>query len=377
MSHMSRVNRVIDRMEELNLDGLFLVQNERVSKKNVRYLSGFTGTTAYLVITPEKRILTTDDRYTVQAAEECEPHGFEIVPHVRPFTGALKQIVAGQGIKRLGYETGAIMVSMFNEVKEALPGVELVPTEDIVEGLRAFKDEEEIAILAEAAAMTDCLFEHVLGYIEPGVSERDLALEFECFSRKMGASGLSFGLIVASGARGAMQHGAPTAKKIENGDFVVMDFGIVYKGYLTDVTRTVLVGTATPEQRRVYETVRQAQEEACCMIRPGLSGRDAARRAYDIMVEAGYGEYCSRNLGHGVGMEIHEEPFLTLEGDVVLQPGHLVTVEPGIYVPGWGGVRIEDMVLVQGDGSAECRLTGREDAPPRILTKATRELIQR
>ena len=368
---MSRVQRVLDHIRELNLDGLFLVQNERVSKKNVRYLSGFTGSTAYLVITPEKRVLTTDGRYTVQAAEQCEPYGFEIVPHVRPFTNALKKIVADLRIKRLGYETEAIMVSMFNSVKEALPDVELVPTTNIVENLRAHKDDDEVDILTQAAEMTDKLFEHVLGYIQPGVTEKDLALEFEYYARKIGASSLSFDLIVASGARGAMQHGSPTAKAIENGDFIVMDFGLVHQGYLTDMTRTVLVGKATEEQRKVYNTVKRAQVEACELIRPGLPGRDAAKRAYDIMVDAGYKDYCSQNLGHGVGLEIHEEPFLTLQGDLILQPGHLVTVEPGIYIPGWGGVRIEDMVLVQGEGPG-----GEKDAAPRILTHSTKELIE-
>ncbi len=368
---MPRVKRALEHIDELNLDGLFLVQNERVSKKNVRYLSGFTGSTAYLVITPKKRVITVDDRYTVQAAEQCKPYGFEVVPHVRPFTGALKKIVKELGIKRLGYETEAIMVSMFNTVNKALPDVELVPTTNFVENLRAIKDQDEVAILAEAAEMTDKLFEHVLEYIKPGVTEKDLALEFEYYARKMGASGLSFDLIVASGARGAMQHGAPTDKQIENGDFIVMDFGIAYQGYLTDMTRTVLVGKATKEQKRAYSTVKHAQEQACDLIRPGLLGSESAKKAYEIMVAAGYKEYCSQNLGHGVGLEIHEEPYLTLDGDLVLKPGHLVTVEPGIYIPGWGGVRIEDMVLVQGEGKDDG-----QDIAPRILTHSTKELIE-
>ncbi len=358
---MSRVDLVLDRIGDLGLDGLLLVQNERVTKKNVRYVAGFSGTTAYVLITPEKRILTTDDRYTVQAALECP--GFEIVRHEKPWTVTLTKIVSELGIKRLGYETEGILVSFLNAATGALPGVELVPTTNLVEALRAIKDDKEIETLSTAAELADRLFDHIVRFIKPGVTEIEVATEYENYVRKLGAPGLAFGIIVASGERGAQQHGHPTEKKVQPGDFIVMDFGAIYEGYLSDMTRTVLVGKASDGQRRVYETVKRAQQAARDLILPGELGRDAARTAYDIMAGAGYGDHCSQNLGHGTGLEIHEEPFMTLKGDLVLEPGHVVTVEPGIYIPGWGGVRIEDMVLV-------------EKAGQRVLTHSTRDLIE-
>lgn len=358
---MTRIDSALERMKESGLDGLLMVQNERVGKKNVRYLTGFSGTTAYVLITPARRLLLTDDRYTVQAAEECP--GFEIVRHERPWTVTLKKIVSELGIKRLGYEAEGILVSFLSAAQEALPGVEMVPTTNLVEALRAFKDEKEIEILSVAADLADSLFKHIVEFIRPGVTEMDIATEYVTYVRKMGATGLAFSIIVASGARGAQQHGHPSPKKVEAGDFIVMDFGAVHEDYLSDMTRTVLIGKASDEQRRVYDTVKRAQQAARDLILPGKPGREAARTAYDIMVAAGYGEHCSQNLGHGTGLEIHEEPFITLQGDLVLQPGHLVTVEPGIYIPGWGGVRIEDMVVVEKSGQ-------------RVLTHGTRELIE-
>jgi len=358
---LSRVERALEKVAALGLDGLLLVQNERITKKNVRYLTGFTGSTAYVLLTPKRRILMTDLRYTDQASQQCPE--FEVVKHDRPFTKTVQQFVRDMGLKKLGFETEGITVSMFNTMREGVPDVEWVPTKNLIESLRAYKDEREISLISKACEISDQVFGHILEYIKPGAREVDVALEFEVFARKLGAPGLAFDLILVSGKRTVQQHGSATEKTLEPGDFVVMDFGVINEGYLCDMTRTVVVGRASEEQRRVYDAVRRAQELGTQLMKPGMIGKEVARRVTQIMIDAGYEKWCTTGIGHGVGLEIHEEPFVGAESDFPLEVGHVVTVEPGIYIPGWGGVRIEDTVVVGEEG-------------PHILTKSTKELLE-
>jgi len=360
---VKRIESVLEKVEKENIDGLLVIKNEALTSmgENVRYISGFSGSSAYVLISPKHRILLTDDRYTEQAAEECP--NFEIVRHARPFTKVLKEVVNNLSLKKLGFEVNNVTVDLFNTLKENLPEIELVPTKGIIEKLRAVKDEQELALMKKAAQITDKTFDHILGFIKPGVKEKDIALEMEFYMRKIGASDLAFDLILVSGKRSSHQHGSPSEKKIEHGDFVTMDFGALYKGYCCDMTRTVIVGGADEKQKDVYNTVKTAQQKGVDLLKVGVKGKDVCSPARKIIEKAGYGDYSSdEGLGHGVGLEIHEEPYVRATGEMVLQIGNVVTIEPGIYIPNWGGVRIEDTVIIKEKG---CE----------VITKSPKELI--
>jgi len=357
----SRIQRVLESIEELGLNGLLLVQNESITKKNFRYVTGFTGSTGYALVTPDRQVMLLDTRYFEQAQQQCP--GFEVLHVDRPFTNKLVEIVSEMGCQRLGFEAQGITVAMLDNLKQELPDVDWVSTTKVVETLRATKDEDEVELLATAAELGDKIFDHIVPLIKEGVAEKDLGYEFECFTRQLGAPRMAFDLIIGSGYRSTHQHGSPTDKKLEQGDFVVMDFGVEYQGYLSDMTRTVVVGEATAKQREVYDAVRRAEQLGVELMQPGMDGQEASRRVTQVLIDAGYGEYGTKGIGHGVGLEIHEEPFVGNDREAILTPGNVVTVEPGIYIPGWGGVRIEDMVEVTESG-------------PRVLTHSTRELIE-
>ncbi|HYG59609.1 MAG TPA: Xaa-Pro peptidase family protein [Symbiobacteriaceae bacterium] len=358
---MSSVQRLLAKMQTTDLEAFLLIKHETVTKENVRYVSGFTGTSAYLLITPDRRVLLTDDRYVQQATAQCPE--FEVIDHNRAWPQALAKQVQDMGIRRLGFEARGLTVDLLDTVRQALPEVELVSTVNVVEQLRAIKEPEEVEKLARACQIADQTFAHVVRTIRAGVTERDIALEFECQARRLGALSLAFDLIVVSGLRGSFQHGKPTEKVVAPGDFITMDFGALYDGYLSDCTRTVVIGTATPRQRDVYNAVRRAQAAGLAAIRAGTRGTDVFAAVWQEIEAAGYSQWGGRGIGHGVGLEIHEEPYLQPQGDMVLQAGHVVTMEPGIYIPDWGGVRIEDMVVVTPEG---CR----------VLTGATKELLE-
>jgi len=344
-----RVECLTDKFSPIDIDGLLVVKREDLTRQNALYISGFSGSTANIVITPRHRVLLTDDRYVEQAADECPC--FDVIKHERPFTKKLKEVILELGIKKLGYETNGLTVDLLEEIKNALSRkVKLVPTKGLIEELRSRKDPEELRLLRKAAAITDQAFEHIKGYIKVGVSERELALELEFFMRKQGAMKTAFDTILVSGPRTSLQHGQPSDRKIEPGDFVLIDFGAVYQHYCSDMTRTLAVGPISKEQEKVYNTVKCAQEKSLELLRAGAKGAEAAREARAIIEKAGYGDYTGHGLGHGLGLEVHEEPYIRGSGDLVLEEGHVVTAEPGIYIPGWGGVRIEDTVVIRKDG---------------------------
>jgi len=345
---MKRIEKILKKIEEENLDGLLVIRNEKMMGENVRYISGFSGSSAYVIISPEHRILLTDDRYTEQATEECP--NFEILRHDRPFAKTLKEVVNNLNIKKLGFEGNGVTVDLFNTLKEDLTGIELVSTKGIIEGLKAVKDEKELVLMKKAAQITDRTFDHILDFIKPGVRERDIALEMESYIKKAGTYELAFDFILVSGRRSSHQHGAPLEKRIEFNDFVTMDFGASYEGYRSDMTRTVVVGRADEKQKEVYRTVKIAQQEGLNKLKAGAKGEEISTHVREIIEKAGYGEYSGHSLGHGVGLEIHELPYLRTTAETVLQAGNVVTVEPGIYIPGWGGVRIEDTVIIKEEG---------------------------
>lgn len=354
-----RWEKVLGSLDEHGVEALLVVKHETVTKENARYISGFTGSSAYIVIHKDRRVLLTDDRYTEQAAEQCPE--FEVVRHGKPFTEKLATIISELGIKCLGYETAGITVAMLDTVSEALPNVEMKATKGIIEGLRAVKDDQEIALLSHACELADRGYTHLLKLAKPGLTEKQLAYSLECFLRESGAEGLAFDMILVSEARTSHQHGSPSDRPIESGDFVLVDFGARYGGYRSDLTRTFVVGSADDKQVEVYETVKRAQETAVSMLADGVKTAEVCSASYQIICDAGYADFTGRGVGHGVGLEIHEEPFVSPEGAPTLQAGHVITVEPGIYIPDWGGVRIEDTVLITPTGY-------------RLLTHSSKEL---
>ncbi|MEF2964469.1 Xaa-Pro peptidase family protein [Paenibacillus sp. M1] len=327
---------------------------------NRRYLTGFTGSSGYVLITQNKAILLTDFRYMTQAAEQAA--GFEIVEHGPSVTESLKSLLAAEGITSLGFEEENVVFSTYRAYERDLQPCRLVPVSGLVEGLRMFKDEGELALMKEAADLADRTFLHMLDILKPGVSEWDMALELETFMRKNGASGPSFETIIASGERSAMPHGVASSRILQQGDFVTMDFGALLNGYCSDITRTVFIGEPTAKHREIYDIVLEAQMHTLEFMKPGMTGREGDALARDIISRYGYGDRFGHSTGHGLGMEVHEAPRVSKQSDTVLQPGMVVTVEPGIYIPGFGGVRIEDDVVVTETGV-------------RRLTESTKEFI--
>lgn len=332
------------RMAEENLDA-FLV----ASSPNRAYLSGFTGTSGVLVVTETESLLLTDFRYTEQARAQAPEYSVVTVGNdsLETLAATIKHLAPA----RTGFESRTVTVALLEQWKERFGGATaLVPTDGVIEELRLVKDEEELALLRRAARLADLGFEFLTDFLRPGRTEREVALELEFFLRRLGADGAGFDFIVASGPRGALPHGVASDRTINAGELVTVDYGCFFQGYTSDLTRTVAVGRVPERWREIYELVRQAQEIGVAAVRPGRSGAEVDGEARAIIAQAGYGAAFGHGLGHGVGREIHEEPRLRETSTSLLRPGMVVTVEPGIYLPGEGGVRIEDMVLVTTEG---------------------------
>ena len=330
------------------------------SAHNLRYFTGFCGGEGLALITPEHRWLFVDSRYTVAACQEAPD--FEVIEFG---AGARMREIASRlpNVQSLAFEESYFTVGEFRIFQEALPKVHWVEGSQMIEELRMIKNAEELSFMRQAEQIGVAAFQKVLPMLKPGVTENTVAAELEYEMRRLGASGTSFETIVVSGIKTSMPHGKPGDKKIEPGDFVTMDFGCNYHGYCSDMTRTVVVGRAVPEQKKIYEIVLAAQQKGLAAIRSGILGREADKAARDVIEEEGYGKYFGHSLGHGVGLLIHEQPNLSPKSEICLKPGMVVTCEPGIYIPGFGGVRIEDMVAVTLDGCEN-------------LTGLTKELLE-
>jgi Xaa-Pro aminopeptidase len=338
----TRINKLRSLFPSAAIDALLVMKPE-----NRRYLSGFTGSAGYLLITETDAVLITDFRYVEQAAAEAPR--FTIVQHDSLWETVRDQLVQ-RHVKRVGFEKEFVSFATFEQMKAAFADVDLVPAEPLVDQLRQVKDPDEIAKIRKAAEIVDQTFRHILHFLRPGVTEQDIALELETAMRKAGASGPSFQTIVASGKRSSLPHGIASRKLLESGDFVTLDFGAVYEGYCSDLTRTVVLGEPSEKHREIYRMVLEAQRRALEGIRPGMRGEEADALARRYIQELGYGEYFGHGLGHGLGLAIHEEPRLAMHVQTVLEPGMVVTVEPGIYLPDWGGVRIEDDIVITETG---------------------------
>lgn len=351
----SRLARLRSRLAADGLDAL-LVTNP----VNRAYLSGFNGSAGVLLISQEAALLFTDFRYIERATAQAPE--FKVIRHENPMTKSIRAALEQHGIVKLGFEKEHVTYATFETYREAFAPVELVATAGLVEELRQVKDQDEIDKLRRAAAIADAAYIHILKYLKPGVSERDVALELEYFMRKNGAEKLAFDIIPASGPRGSLPHAEATGRILQDGDFITLDFGCVYEGYCSDITRTVGIGGITDKQREIYKIVLDAQQAAVAACRAGISGRELDAVARDIIAGAGYGDNFGHSLGHGVGREVHELPRCSPTAEGALAENMVVTIEPGIYIPNWGGVRIEDTVVVQPDGCER-------------LTKSTKELI--
>ncbi|MEZ7170966.1 M24 family metallopeptidase [Sporosarcina sp. OR05] len=319
---------------------------------NRRYITGFTGSSGVAVISANDAVFITDFRYTEQAAEQVK--GFRIVKHERTIIEEVAAQVQEMNIQTLGFEKDDVTFGMYELYNEKVQA-ELKPVSGIIEKLRMIKSAEEIEILKDAAKIADDAFAHICTFIKPGVSELEVSNELEMFMRKQGATSSSFDIIVASGERGALPHGVASAKIIQSGELVTLDFGALYNGYISDITRTVAVGEPSEQMREIYEITRAAQQKALEEIKPGMTGIEADAIARDYIKSKGYGEAFGHSTGHGIGLEVHEGPALSFRSETVLVPNMSVTVEPGIYVPGVGGVRIEDDIIITEEGNV--RLT--------------------
>jgi Xaa-Pro aminopeptidase len=344
----------VARLDDLGVDAFFVSRLQ-----NVRYLTGFTGSNGQALLGRSGAVFFTDGRYTEQSRRE--------VPDVERLTCAsgYREDLAQHcdGIARMGFESHAMSVAERDRLGGSLAQVELVPVEGAVERLRETKDDEEHELLRAAQRITDAAFDRLLDLLAVGLTERHVATELERLFREEGADDMAFDPIVAFGENAAEPHHAPGHRMLEEGDVVKLDIGALTGGYHADMTRTVSFGSPPAELRKIHDVVRQAQEAGIDAVRGGVTGIQADQAARAVIEDAGYGDRFVHGLGHGVGLEIHEGPWLGRDKTNELPTGAVVTVEPGVYVPGLGGVRIEDMVEVTEEGG-------------RVLGTSTRELIE-
>lgn len=351
---MLRVEKLRKNMQEENLDSFLIT-----SPYNLRYLTNFTGTTGLAVITLEKAFFITDFRYTEQAAAQAQ--GFEIIKNAGPIFEEVADLVQKEGLRELGFEETTVSFLEYSVLEEIIDA-QLIPISGMIEELREIKDEEEIAIIEKACSIADLAYDHILKMIQPGMTEIEVANQLDFYMRSLGASGVSFETIVASGLRSAMPHGVASKKIIEQGDLITIDFGCYYEGYVSDMTRTFAIGDPGEQLKEIYQIVLEAQLAVLEVAKPGVTGKQLDAVARDYITKHGYGEAFGHSTGHGIGLEIHEGPNVSVRAEKQFVPGNIITDEPGIYLPGIGGVRIEDDLLITSDGN-------------RVLTHSPKELI--
>ena len=357
---LDRIGRLKKKMAGDGLDAMIIAE-----PRNLRYISGFTGSAGYVIIllkTNGDKFLLADPRYSEQA--EREAPGFEVIQYERDPENAIADILNSHALATVGFEKDALTYSEYERLsgKWKSAGFTLKPVEDLVGQLRAVKEEEEIRAIRRAAALADQAFSAWLPTVRPGLEERELANELEYIMRKLGADFAAFPTIVASGARSSMPHASASRSRLARGDLLLIDFGATVDGYNSDMTRTLSLGPWGAEQRRAYSAVLEAQSLALREIAPERGAKEIDAAARDLIARRGFRDRFGHGLGHGVGLAVHEFPRLSPQSDDLLEPGMVVTVEPGIYLPGRFGVRVEDMVLVTS--------TGYE-----LLTGTTREMI--
>ncbi len=353
-----RLSALADGLTAAHLDGLLVT-----SAPNIRYLTGFSGSSGLLFVAARDVILITDFRYQTQIKDEVGDLARVIIQPQSLWVGLWQQLQQRTNLEVVGFESAHVLHRDFQRLLEAGARWQWRPTVDLVEALRERKDAGELALIEAANGIATRALERTVKEVRAGMSELEVAGVLEKALRDEGSEGFPFPSIVASGPRSALPHARSSSRRIEPGDFLLLDFGAEFNGYCADVTRTFVVGRAGSEQRDIYDIVRHANETAAHGVRAGMTGRDADAIARDYIEQRGFGDLFGHSLGHGLGLEVHEAPRLAKSADGALAEGAVVTIEPGIYRPGWGGVRIEDDVFLGSDG-------------PRILTRFTRELIE-
>ena len=352
-----RVARLASQLPERELDAILISAPE-----NRRYLSGFTGSAGYLLVTSQRQVLFTDSRYIEQAGNQS-PH-FEVI-QTQPGLGWLMDALKETGVRRVGFESDNMTVAYYNRVLDAikeeedLGGTSLIATSGITGELRVLKDMDELAQLQKAIDASDRAMEAVCPTIEAGMTEKEVAWRMEVAMREFGADNLSFDTIVAAGPNGAMAHHRPGDSVIQAGEPIVIDMGAQVNGYCSDITRTVVVGDPDETFHKIYNIVLGAQLTAINTVRPGLTGEECDALSRDVIAGAGYGDNFGHSLGHGVGLAVHENPRVGPRAEDVLKPDMVFTIEPGIYLPGWGGVRIEDIVILGAEGATPLSKAGK------------------
>lgn len=338
-----KLQKLRKEMEQQQIEALLIT-----SQYNLRYITEFTGTAGLALVTQHKAYFITDFRYTEQAGEQVKE--FDVVQAKTNLLEEAAELVKNLAVKSLAFEKDYVTYAAFLDY-EAKIEAELQPVSGLIEKIRMIKTPEEVNILKAAAKIADDAFEHICKFIKVGQTELEISNELEFFMRKQGATSSSFDTIVASGLRSALPHGVATEKKIESGDFITLDYGALYNGYISDITRTVAVGEPSDKLKEIYQVVLDAQVLGVEKIGPGMTGIEADAIARDYIKSKGYGEAFGHSTGHGIGLEVHEAPGLSFKSQTVLEPGMAVTVEPGIYLPGIGGVRIEDDILITESGN--------------------------
>jgi len=333
------------------------------SLPSIRWLTGFSGSSALVVATARELVLLTDFRYATQVEEEVGTAARVVIVPQSLWSGLWDVLGGMLTVQRIGFESMHLLHRDFQRLLEHGGRWQWRPTTELVEGLRERKDATEVAAIRRAIGMAERALAVVLSELAPGQTETQVAGALELALRREGSEGFPFPSIVASGERSALPHARAGTRVLRHGDLVLLDFGAIADGYCSDITRTVVLGRASDEQRAVYEIVREANARASAAVRPGMRGQDADAVAREYIHDRGFGEAFGHSLGHGIGLEVHEGPRLAKTADGVLAAGAVVTIEPGIYRAGWGGIRIEDDVLLTGDG-------------PEVLTGYRRDLLE-
>jgi len=352
------LDKLINYLKENKIDSFFISRPQ-----NVRYVSRYTGDDSYLLITEKENIFITDPRYTEQAQQECS--NFTIVnwrEQGKTIAEALKSIIERLDIKTYAFEGEFVSYNLFNELTTKI-NAEAISVSNIIENFRSIKTTDEIQNLRSACQIADRAFDRIIKDIRVGVTEKELASKLSHYMVMEGADTKPYGNILISGKRTSLLHGIPSNKTIEYGDFVLMDYGCGFNGYLSDMTRTIVVGKATPKQKEIYGLEKKMQSDATKAMLAGADAKDVYNASIEALKNTEYFQYHYSGIGHGIGLFVHEIPFMGPKSNEVLKEGNVITIEPGIYIPNWGGVRIEDQILITKNGNES-------------LTNSVRELIE-
>lgn len=338
-----RVQRLREKMAEKDLEAILISH-----PVNRRYMTGFTGSAGVALLTEKEAFFITDFRYVSQVKEQCPDWSL-----VKQEAGIFEEVAnccKKLGIQKLAFEQDHLTYAQVSRLKEQMDQIHLEPVSDLIEEIRLVKEPGELQIIKEAAKIADRAFEQILQEIRPGMKEKEVALRLEVIMREHGATSSSFDTIVASGWRSALPHGVASDKVIEKGELVTLDFGAYYQGYASDITRTIMMGKPNEKQKEIYQIVLEANKQAIFGVEPGKTGKEVDAIARNYIKDHGYGDYFGHSTGHGLGMEVHERPLVSSRGEKTLVPGMVITIEPGIYIPDLGGVRIEDDLIVTESG---------------------------